>query len=183
MKQHLINILILALLLAGCTTYTTQTISPTPIDHAQQEIPEQLLLDVGITAFSSKPLSKEEAKKEGTLPDIRKAEGHYMAYHLKNTLQQSSHWGMVRVMPATSDAADLYVSGQIMESNGKKLKLKIEVTDASGKQLFKKKYKAKATEDAYLDTERGKRDAFQDLYNTIANDIAELKNLTDGRQN
>ena len=110
-------------LLAGCASYNAQTVVSTSIEYAQQEIPEEQLLDVGIEVFTSETFTTEKAKKEGTLPGIRKSEGHYIPYHLKNTLQQSSHWGMVRVIPGDSDSADVIVKGKIIESNDAKFTL------------------------------------------------------------
>jgi hypothetical protein len=81
------------MMLAGCATYDAQKVGPTPILQAQSEIPEEQLLDVGILVFESQELTEKQAKKEGTNPEIRKAESHYIPYHLKNTMQQSSHWG------------------------------------------------------------------------------------------
>jgi hypothetical protein len=49
------------------------------------------------------------------------------------------------------------------------------VTDATGETWFSKKYKAEADRRTYADIHLGEKDAFQDLYNTIANDIAKYK--------
>ena len=88
------------MILSGCATYyKAHDVEPTPIMHAEKEIPEDELLDVGILVFESPELDAETAKDEGTHPEIRKAETHFIPYHLKNTLHQSSHWGAVRVLP------------------------------------------------------------------------------------
>jgi len=173
--QHLMP-LILVILLAGCATYQAQKVGPTPIMQAQSEIPEDQLLDVGILVFKGDELSEDEAEDEGTNTDIRKAEGHFIPYHLKNTLQQSSHWGAVQVVPAETDSVDLTVKGEILESNGEQLGLKINVIDATGKTWFRKNYKAEATPNSYSGAQIGQKDAYQDLYNAIANDMAEFKN-------
>ncbi len=162
-------------MLAGCATYDAQKVGPTPILQAKEEIPEDQLMDVGILVFESKELTEKGAKKQGTHPDIRKAESHYIPYHLKNTLQQSSHWGAVRVVPAETQSVDLLVTGEILESNGEHLVLKIEVVDASGKSWLSKTYEDEASDSNYSGNMPGEKDAFQDLYNAIANDIAEVK--------
>jgi hypothetical protein len=179
MKMHFIKLIVCMSVLTGCATFNAQKIGPTPIDHAQHEIPEEELLDVGIAVFSSENLTIEDAKKKGTLPGIQKAESHYIPYHLKNTLQQSSHWGMVRVTPTESDAADVLIKGRIIESNGENLIVEINATDSSGKTWMKKTYKSKISKEAYQENQIGKKDAFQDLYNTIANDIAAHKATLD----
>ncbi len=159
----------------GCTNYNARQGPPKPLLHAQQEIPEDQLLDVGVMVFEIGEMTDKEAQKQGTTIDVRKAEAHYMPYHLKNTLQQISHWGSVRVTPAATDAVDVIVQGEILKSNGAKLAVKIEVLDISGKRWFRKTYTEKVTTDAYRDNVRGKKDPFQDIYHSIANDMAKYK--------
>jgi hypothetical protein len=177
MKLRFHNLAIIALslfLLSGCATYQAN-VGPTPIMRAQEEIPEDQLMDVGIYTFTSEEISEEEAEEEGTSNEIRKAEGHFMPYHLKNTLHQSSHWGAVRVIPAETDSMDLFVKGKIKESNGEHLTLEIEVIDATGRRWFTKKYKKEATRTSYAGNRPAEKDAYQDLYNLIANDMADFK--------
>ena len=179
MKSGIYNsLLILAsiLTLAGCATYASRNVGPTPIELAKTEIPEGQLIDVGILVFETKELTPEEAKDEGTSLEIRKAESHFMPYHLKNTLHQSGHWGAIQVVPAETNTVDLLVKGKILESNGENLVLEIDVVDATGKRWFKRKYSAEASASAYSGNKAGEKDAYQDLYNTIANDMAEYKN-------
>ena len=179
MKSGIYNsLLFLAamLTLAGCATYGSRNVGPTPIELAKTEIPEEQLIDIGILVFETKELTPEEAKDEGTSLEIRKAESHFMPYHLKNTLHQSGHWGAIQVVPAETNTVDLLVKGKILESNGENLVLEIDVVDATGKRWFKRKYSAEASASAYSGNKAGEKDAYQDLYNTIANDMAEYKN-------
>jgi hypothetical protein len=173
--SNLTSITISLLIISGCATYQAQKVGPTTIMRTQEEIPEDLLIDVGVLVFDSKEMTEEEAEDEGTNNDIRKAEGHFIPYHLKNTLRQSSQWGAVRVIPAETNSVDLLVKGEIIESNGEVLGLQIDVTDAAGKTWFSKKYKAEATRSTYANNRLAEKDAFQDLYNTIANDMAKFK--------
>ena len=173
--QHIFAALVSMILLAGCATYHAQKVGPTMIVRAQEEIPEDQLMDVGILVFESKEITAEEAEDEGTNNDIRKAENSFIPYHLKNTLRQSSQWGATSVVPGETDSVDVLVKGKILESNGETLGLQIEVSDATGKTWFSKNYKAEANRRTYADIHLGEKDAFQDLYNTIANDIAKFK--------
>lgn len=163
------------LVFAGCATYGSHKVNPTPIKYAEAEIPENQLIDVGILVFESEELTPEKAEKEGTNAHIRKAESHFMPYHLKNTLHQSGHWGAIQVIPAETNSVDLLVKGKIIESNGETLVLEIDVVEATGKRWFKKKYSAEASESIYAGNRAGEKDAYQNLYNTIANDMAEFK--------
>jgi len=163
------------ILLSGCATYYAEKVGPTPIMLAEEEIPEDQLLDVGILVFKSEALTEQKAQDQGTNNDIRKAECYFIPYHLKDTLQQSGQWGAVQVIPADADSVDLLIDGEILESNGQYLGLKIEAVDTTGRHWFKKNYKAEATDGSYKDIRPGEKDAFQDIYNAIANDLAEFK--------
>ncbi len=163
------------MLFSSCGTYMSQRVGPTQIIYAQQEIPEEELLDVGIAVFDSVELTEEKAKKEGTHPAVRKAESHFIPYHLKNTLQRSSQWGMVRVIPKASDSNDVTVTGKILESTGDTLAVQATARDSTGRTWFTKTYKAQVAGSAYEGNQPGKKDAFQDLYNAIANDMTRFK--------
>ena len=176
-KTALHCILIFVTLIApwGCATYNAQKVGPTAIERARTEIPEEQLLDVGILVFETKELTPEAAKKEGTNTDIRNAETHFMPYHLKNTLHQSSQWGAIQVIPAETNSVDLLVKGKILESNGEHLVLEIDVVDATDMRWFKKTYSVEASDAYYTGNIAGEKDAYQDLYNAIANDMARYK--------
>ncbi len=173
--HNLASVAAILVIISGCATYQAQKVGPTPIMRAEKEIPEDQLLDVGVLVFKSDALTEEKAEDEGTNNDIRKAESHFIPYHLKNTLQQSGQWGSVQVIPAATASVDLLVKGEILESNGQYLGLKIEVVDATGKRWFRKNYKAEATNSSYGGNRPGEKDAFQDVYNAIANDMAQFK--------
>ncbi|MDJ0667793.1 MAG: hypothetical protein QNJ61_10960 [Desulfobacterales bacterium] len=159
--------------LSGCATnYNARDVEATPIQIAQQEIPETELLDVGIVVFESAELTDEEIQDKGTNNDIRQSEAHFIPCHLRNTLQRSAQWGAVRVMPEENASHEVLLTGEILESNGQELVLKIKVTDASGHQWYEETYRQEAEGAAYKDNIPWEQDAYQDLYNTIANDLA-----------
>jgi hypothetical protein len=160
------------MLFTGCATFNAQKVVPTTIMKAQEEIFEEQLLDVGILVFESDKITPEQAQKKHTSQEIRKAEQHFMPYHLKNTLQQSSYWGAVRVLPDETESIDVLVKGKILESNGEHLILQIDVMDATRKKWFSKKYKSEASLAFYSGNRAGEKDAYQDLYNVISNDMA-----------
>ena len=168
----LLYICLILILSTGCSTYYTQKVGPTPIIKAKEEIIEDQLLDVGIQVFESDKITEKQAKDEHTSPEVRKAENHFIPYHLKNTLQQSSYWGAVRVLPTEIESIDVLVKGKILESNGAHLALQIEVVDSTGKRWFGKKYESQATSEFYSGNRMGEKDAYQDLYNAISNDMA-----------
>ncbi len=181
-----IFILSVSLLVAvGCATH--KDIKPTPLINAQTEIPEEQLLDVGIQIFDpgideleNEPEiaanEDEEYSEKSVFPDIRKAESRFIPYHLKTTLQNTGQWGAVRVVPAATNAVDLLIKGEILESNGEKLIVRFTVKDSTGKLWIDETYKAKATDKWYLDNRKGEKDAYQNVYNMIANDILKQRN-------
>lgn len=163
------------ILFFGCATYNAQKVGPTTIMKAQEEILEDHLLDVGIHVFKSDEITDEQSKEEHTSQQIRKAEKHFIPYHLKNTLQQSSYWGAVRLLPTETESIDVLVKGKIIESNGEHLVLEIDVVDATQKHWFSKKYDSEATSAFYSGNQVGEKDAYQDLYNAICNDLATFR--------
>jgi hypothetical protein len=170
--HNLLLMTFILMLLTGCATFNAQKVGPTTIMKAQEEIFEEQLLDVGILVFESDKMTQEQAQKKHTSQEIRKAEQHFMPYHLKNTLQQSSYWGAVRVLPDETESIDVLVKGKILESNGEHLILQIDVMDATRKKWFSKKYKSEASLAFYSGNRAGEKDAYQDLYNVISNDMA-----------
>jgi hypothetical protein len=127
----------LSFALAGCVVEETR---PQPKVHpiqATAEIPETELLDVGVRVFDPgiPPDVENDAEKQQKLniyPDVRKAEARYMAMLLRNTLETSAQWGAVRVIPANAEFVDVIVSGRIIKSSGKELKLAVSVRDSTG---------------------------------------------------
>ncbi|NIR27762.1 MAG: hypothetical protein GWN84_00155 [Gammaproteobacteria bacterium] len=170
-----------ALLVAGCGSVQPRPDGGEPVqaDIAQTEIPEQLLLDVGIGVFDPGELSEEQTEEEGVHSEIREAEGRFIAVHLRRTMQPTGYWGAVRVIPTDTEAVDLYVQGEILRSDGEVLAVRVSAHDATGRQWLEREYEAAVEPDAYLDGVKGRRDAFQDLYNTIANDLVERRRELD----
>ncbi|MBW2193173.1 MAG: hypothetical protein JRF27_05225 [Deltaproteobacteria bacterium] len=163
------------ILLAGCAGYHAQKVGTTTMIKAQGDIPEDRLLDVGIQVFASDEVTEAQSEKEMTSTEIRTAESHFIPYHLKNTLQQSSYWGAVRVLPVRTEGIDVLVSGKILASNGEHLVLQVDVVDATGKTWFSKTYESEATATFYSGNQAGEKDAYQDLYNAICNDMTRYR--------
>ena len=113
---------------------------------AQEEIPDDLLLDVGIQILDpglpeEDPDSLEE---QGIYEGVRESEARYIPYHLKSTLEQTGNWGAVRVIPRRVSAGDVVVSGEILLSTGKALVVRVRVVDSTGRVWREKKYKQQA---------------------------------------
>jgi hypothetical protein len=79
------------------------------------------------------------------------------------------------VLPADTESVDLLIQGRILQSTGETLSVRIEARDAAGRLWIDKSYEAEATSASYAALQPGEKDAFQDLYNRIANDLAEQR--------
>ena len=171
------GMLLLILLVAACSTLDRRPArqQPVPIQIAPGELSEAQLLDVWIEVFEPGPLPEDQNDTRGMSEEIREAESRFIPVHLKKTLQQTGHWGAVRVVPEGTVGAELLVTGRILVSDGELLKLQIRATDSSGRQWLDKTYQAVAVATDYARSSRGKRDSFQDLYNTVANDLVKNK--------
>jgi hypothetical protein len=170
-----------ALLASGCVKETR----PLPILQATQattEIPADQLLDVGVHILDpGVPKEVEEdpemMDKRRIYPEIRQAEARYIAMQLRDTLEDTGHWGTARVVPTTVQSFDITVDGRILESNGAYLKLELTVTDATGRIWFaEREYEGRADTRAYKDGYSNGRDPFENVYVAIANDLLAARN-------
>ena len=166
----------LLLMLAGCVTQTVRTVDLTPPRQSTTALSEEELLDVGVALFDPNVPEDYDTQIELIIqPEIRLAEARYMPFVAKNMLQSTGNWGAVRVVPRQSDAVDLTVQGKIIESDGEKLVVDINVTDATGRNWFSKRYTSLASKYVYLDKSPQSIDAFQSLYRDLANDMLSFR--------
>jgi hypothetical protein len=161
--------------LSGCATLRSEVADGVPANVAKQELDSSELLDVAIVVFDSAELTDKEVSELGLSKEIRQAEERYIPIHLKYTMQRTGYWGAVRVVPAESDA-HVQVHGTITHSDGERLSLDIEAYDSRGIKWFENSYSEKLRPTEYHGLSAGEKDLFQDLYNSIANDLAEHRN-------
>jgi len=160
------------LVLSGCASFSNKVADGVKPIIATQELDSSELLDVAIVVFGSEELTDKEIRELGLSEEIRRAEERYIPIHLKYTMQRTGHWGAVRVVPA-GNAAHVQVLGTIIRSDGEQLSLDIEAYDSRGVPWFEKSYREEVGLVDFHGTSRGEKDPFQDLYNTIANDLVE----------
>lgn len=164
-------------LLSGCTSLTTQqkVKGIVPVNKSVAEIPEDQLLDVWIEVFDPGELPADAEDASGLSMDIREAEARYMPEHLRDTMEKTGYWGAVRMVPQGTAGSEVRVQGAILESDGEQLQLSITAQDATGRQWFNTRYQAEVEVRAYRSAERSRGEAFQSLYNTIANDLSRYR--------
>lgn len=159
-------------LLAGCVVQEQRPMARIAADKATQEVPVDELLDVGVRLFDPNiPEDPKAQERERIFPDVRKAESRYIPVLIRNTLEGTGHWGQVRVLPRDGTGMDVFVDGVIVASDGRRLELDIEVRDATGRVWYRKGYEGKSDVRAYTDAAGRPVDPFENLYNTLANDL------------
>lgn len=158
--------------LSGCATLRGEVPDGVRAIVATQELDSSELLDVAIVVFDSEALTDKEIRELGLSEEIRQAEERYIPIHLKNTMQRTGQWGTVRVAPAEKNT-HVQVHGTIVHSDGERLTLDVKAFDSRGIQWLEKSYSEVLEPIDYRSLSPGKEDPFQDLYNTIANDLLE----------
>ncbi len=160
---------VLTVALSGCVSQTIRTVDMTQPSQPATEIPDSMLLDVGVVLFDpGVPDDPEKREKKVIIADVRQAEASYIPFTLKRMLQSTGQWGAVRVLPRPSSSVDVSVWGEILHSDGERLELKVAVTDATGKIWFNRRYLARASKYAYDEAMvSGEIDPFQPIYRMI----------------
>lgn len=165
------------LLAAACANVpdaTTPAVRAPTLYYAQGSVQESKLVNVWIERFQYSAVESKEVKEAGVSDEIREAETRFMPVHLKDTLQATGLWGAVRVVPETGVVgSELTVSALIDRSSGRNLTLKVEARDALGEVWLQRPYSVDVVPANYERLTPHEWDAFQALYNEIANDLAD----------
>ena len=158
--------------LQGCVVQDQRPMARIAAQKATAEIPQDELLDVGVRLFDPNvPGDEKKQEAERIFPEVRKAESRYMPVVLRDTLESTGQWGQVRVLPRDGTGMDVYVDGRILQSDGRELELDVTVSDASGRVWISKVYEGEADTRGYKDVVSRPRDPFENVYNTLANDM------------
>ncbi len=175
------RLLMLALLsltiFSGCATVPGKQVGDqvAPLTP-DQELADAALLNVSVQVFDPGQLPEDPDKRRGLSPEIREAESRFAPIHLKHTLQRSGYWGVVRVVPDNDAGSEVLVRGRIEHSDGENAALHIVASDARNVVWFERTYAETARPEDHYGVEAEKEDVFQDLFNTIANDLALYRN-------
>jgi hypothetical protein len=170
-------LLILTLLTgaAGCATQTVKSTTFTPIVEDSAPIVEEQLLDIGIGIFQPGLDDVPRNREELTFSDVRMAETYFASYQLAQALQNSGNWGVVRVVPGRLESVDLAITGTILQSDGETMRVQVHVQDSTGMTWIDKEYEEVVSKYSYDPRMRRSEDAFQGLFNKIANDLLAYK--------
>jgi hypothetical protein len=161
-----------AQLLAGCVVQDQRPMQRITAERATAEVAGDELLDVGVRLFDPNvPASEQDQEKRRVFPEVRKAESRYIPVLIRDTLESTGQWGQVRVLPPDGTGMDVFIDGKIIESDGRELRLEVIVTDVAGRTWLRKTYEGQADVRAYKDVVSKPRDPFENVYNTLANDL------------
>jgi hypothetical protein len=168
-------ILILLAGAAGCATQTVKSTTFTPIVEDNSLVVEEELLDIGIAIFQPGLDDIPRNREELTFSDVRMAETYFTSYQLAQALQNSGNWGVVRVVPGRLESVDLAITGTILQSDGETMRLQVHAQDSTGLTWLDKEYEEVVSKFSYDPRMRRSEDAFQGLFNKIANDLLAYK--------
>jgi outer membrane murein-binding lipoprotein Lpp len=170
--KPLVAALLAGTLLAGCVVNEQRPMQRIAAERATTEVAADELLDVGVRLFDPNvPADEQEREKQRIYPEVRKAESRYIPVLIRDTLEDTGQWGQVRVLPRDGTGMEVFIDGRIVQSDGRELKLDVVVTDAAGRTWFRKTYEGQADTRAYKDVVAKPRDPFENVYNTLANDL------------
>ncbi|MDE0006575.1 MAG: hypothetical protein OXQ29_28125 [Rhodospirillaceae bacterium] len=180
--MRVLSILAVGWLIGGCGGDAMIVPHTVALVEQTETVPEDELFDVGVVVFDpGVPDGEierdvlEELLEDGTFVHIRRTEAHYMAVHLRNTLQNSGHWGSVWTLPRESTAADINVSAEILHSDGSRVRLRVRAVDSTGREWIDDEYSMQTAPDSFNRQQYPGLDPYQDVFNRIANDLAEVK--------
>ena len=174
---HVISVFFTLFIFTGCATIPGNQVGEQVATILPgRELIEEELLNVSIRVFHPGELPKDLDDRKGLSPEIREAEARFAPIHLKHTLQRTGYWGAVRVVPDDDIGSEVLVRGKIEHSDGESVALNIEVTDARNVLWFRHIYAETSRPEEHYGTEPERQDAFQDLFNSISNDLALYRN-------
>lgn len=110
---------------------STQIEQQAEIAKKQQIAPK---LDVVIPVFDPGLDGTED--EDNVWPEMRRAEANRFAWKLKEALEGSGRFNVVRVTPDRNATGELYVVGRVVESSGEDVEIAIQVFDIAGRDLI-----------------------------------------------
>ena len=171
--------------LSACVTYEYHETRSNHLSKADPNAAEQLdsrvynqsLLDVGVVLLGDGVDLLDDDSV--AYANVRRSEAVWFTEQLKQTIDNSNAWGLVRTLPNNNIVFDLIVEGTIIDSTGEDLALQIKAYDSTGVQWLSKDYFEKVSQYAYNPEITLNRDPFQNIFNEIANDLFELRSQRD----
>jgi hypothetical protein len=131
----------------------------TPESLERASAPALPLLDIGVVLFDP-GVSDDDVSP---LAAVRRLEGQLLAAELRDALQQSNQWGVVRLVPSVSALTPIALQTRIVFSDGRDLILDVTARDAMGTLWFDQRIAHRST------LSRGAERPLGALFNVISN--------------
>lgn len=143
-------------------------------------IQSNLKLDVIIPLFNpGLPENPTSEGEEGVWPELRRAEAIKFSLMMKRALESTGAFGAVRVAPDNNSTGDLYVLGEIEESNGEDIEIEIKVADIAGNTWFSSSFDHRVSEKFHNNLRNEGKDPYDPVFDEAAKKIVDsLKGRT-----
>ena len=129
-------------------------------------------LEVAIPIFDPNlPVNSDDWEKRGIWPELRRAEAVYFAVKMKESLQKTQQFGAVRVVPDQSVTGDLYVLGEIDESNGENVGIHIKAVGIDGRVWLSKTFNHRVKEAFFEDARNQGKAPYDPVFQKAADEI------------
>jgi hypothetical protein len=136
-------------------------------------------LDIGLVVLDP-GVEAGAGAADDVFPEVRRVEAQYLPVLLRQVLQETDAWGVVRVLPEAAVLPELLVSGEILVSDGVQLELRVRAEDATGRLWLQRIYRDQSEAADYPVSADG--DPFVDLYRQLANDLLAIRRQLDDSQ-
>lgn len=168
----------------GSSRSTTLAVGPSlstsesvrQVSSAAPFVPAEDPLDVNIVVFDKGLGANADGSTDVEWPELRRAEARFMAVKVRDAVAETREFGAVRVTPDTQFSADLFVEGEILESDGEELRIRVRATDSTGKTWYTRTYSHKVDDSWYRSIRNAEAEPFQPVYDEIAEDLAKRLN-------
>ena len=139
-------------------------------------------LNVSIAVFDpGVPADRALHRDLQIFPRIREVEAKFLPFVLRDRLAMSGDWGAVRVVTAPDPAAEVQVSGTILQSDGETLEIHIVAIDASGRGWIDKTYSSHVDDAPPQDGGVQGDSPHGRLYDEVAGDLRAARGQLDER--
>jgi len=140
-------------------------------------------LNVSIAVFDpGVPADRSLHRDLRVFPRIRAIEARFLPFVLRETLVGSGGWGAVRVVSKPDNAAEIAISGTIIQSDGERLELAVRAVDATGRLWFERNFAGSLKEDGSDRDSAVTASSFQALYVEISKALRAARQELDDRE-
>jgi hypothetical protein len=140
-------------------------------------------LNVSIAVFDpGMPADRSLHRDLEVFTRIRAIEARFLPFVLRETLVGSGEWGAVRVVSEPDAAAEVAISGTIVQSDGERLELRVRAADATGRIWFERDFASSLVEQGTGSFGTEAAASFQALYDEVARSLRDARGPFDDRE-